>query len=180
MSYQVPVDRMCFAPCGAPSAAPDNKDKTASCYAHFGVHCAASLSPAARMKLLAGLRNTVRTYDPNDEHQAWIGPMIDVPPSVMARDLAPWIRDNLFNPGGAEKVALMPTTSLESQDTYYYEWDPVTERWYLVCVHSLGLSEYDNGTSMTGNEVRIDFDPQLPKALLTIVLAYRPGKAHQV
>ena len=74
----------------------------------------------------------------------------------------------------------MPITSLESQDTYYYEWDSVNKCWYLVCVHTLGLSEFDDGNALTGNQVRIDFDPKLPEAELTIVINYKPGKATHI
>ncbi len=163
---------------GTPNAASGNLDKAPSCTAHLSVHCAASLPPGQRKKMLGDLRAMVQQHDPSEEHKKWSKPMGNVPPSVAAKALASWVRNYLFVSGGAEKVKLMPTTSLSSEDTYYYEWDDVTQRWYLVCTHSLNLSEYDSNNLKIGNQVRFDFDAQFPEAHMTIVIAYRPGKAH--
>ena len=153
-------ERPAFEPsCRAGDPANQERLRPAMCTAHFDVQCPASLPDAARKKMLEHMRNAIVKYDPKHEHRKWCEPMNKVPPSLKPKVLAQWVRKNLFMGGRKELVSLKASADLAAEDLYYYEWDPITQRWYLVCEHTLGLTE---SKGLPGSPAKIDFDPDYP------------------
>ena len=132
--------------------------------AHFSVRCSACLPGAARETMLATMREVIARCDPNREYRKWGVSMANKPSSLMAKKLAPWVRTNLFMSGDDEVVPLDVTTELTREESYQIVQDPVTGKCYIVCVHTLGL------TDSAGQPVTFEFDPDYPDAELQLTV----------